>query len=102
MRLSLPLTAIVLAAAHLAGAVPAARFAHAEDAVSGAEQAKKESIERLEKDLRRLANSPRVEQKKDEILKTLESLAVLGGVPAGKASLAALAFDNEEVEKAVM
>src|SRR5438128_89429 len=78
------------------------RTARAEDPLSPTEAAKKESIERLEKDLRRTANSPRAEKQKDEIVKALESLGVLGGPEAGKASLAALAFDNEDVEKAAM
>ena len=86
----------------VSGAVPAARFASAEDALSPAELAKKESIERLEKDLRRMANSPRAEKQKEEMVKALESLGVLGGASAGKASLAALAFDDPDIEKAVM
>ena len=64
--------------------------------------ARKESIERLEKDLRRMANSPRAPEKKDEILKDLEALGALGGADAAKAGLEALALDNEAVEKAAI
>ena len=88
--------------AALAAGTACPRAARAEDPLSPAETAKKESIERLEKDLRRMANSPRAEKQKDEIVRALESLGVLGGPEAGKASLPALAFDDEDVEKAVM
>jgi hypothetical protein len=76
--------------------------ARAEDAPSPEEIAKRENIERLGKDLRRMATSPRAPEKKDEIKKSLEALAVLGGPLSAKASLEALALEDEDVEKDVM
>lgn len=79
------------------------RRAHAgEPAPTVSEAARKEAVERLERDVRKMANSPRVAEKKDEIRKDLESLAVLGGADGAKASLEALAFDDEDVEQDVI
>ena len=63
--------------------------------------ARKESVERLAKDLRRMARSARASKDKPEILKDLDALKTLGGVDGAQAALEALAFDDEETEKAV-
>jgi hypothetical protein len=65
------------------------------------ETARRENVERLGKELKRLAESPRAAQKKDEIRKAIEALSVLKGVDAAKASMNALALDDEDVEKDV-
>ena len=91
---------LVLAAALVAVAFPAR--APAEEPASAEETAKRESIEKIEKELRHKAASPRADKYKDEILKAIESLKVLGGTAAGKAALSALAFDDEQTEKAAL
>ncbi len=63
--------------------------------------ARKESVERLSKDLRRMARGARAEKDKAEILKDLDALKTLAGVDGAHAALEALAFDDEETEKAV-
>jgi hypothetical protein len=96
-----PLLLALLAAISLGVALPAR--ARAEDPASSAtEAAKRESIEKIEKELRRKASSPRADKYRDEILQGLESLKVLQGVAAGKAAIAALAFDDEQTEKAAL
>ena len=98
-------TVYALAAlALLAGAFPPSR-AFAEDPApppSAEEIARRENVERLEKDVRRMATAPWAASKKDEIRKAVEALGVLGGTAAAKATLAALALDDEEIEKDVM
>ena len=82
-----PIVAALVLLALLASAAVLAPAARAEDPpLSPTEAARKESIERLEKDLKRMANNPRAEKYKDEITKALDSLGVLGGPEAGKAS----------------
>ncbi|MHC5012307.1 MAG: hypothetical protein ACYTG6_15410, partial [Planctomycetota bacterium] len=61
------------------------------------ERARKAAIKRLGKDLRRRANSQRAPRYKEEILKMLESLEVLGGYEAGEAALNGVALEDEEV-----
>jgi HEAT repeat protein len=56
----------------------------------------------MAKELRRMATSPRAAEKKDEIRRHVEALASLGGAPAAKAALEALAFDDPDVEKDVI
>jgi hypothetical protein len=81
-----------------AGALPAG----AEDARSAKDEAKRENAERMGKELRRMATSPRAAEKKDEIRRHVEALASLGGAAAAKASLEALAFEDPDVEKDVI
>jgi hypothetical protein len=83
-----------------AAALWAAPRAFAEEPASAEETAKKESIEKIERELKKKASSPRADKHKEDIAKALESLKVLGGPAAAKAALAALAFDDEESEKA--
>lgn len=83
------------------GFSPGSAFAE-ESPLPPDEVARRENIERLGKELRKAATSPRAAEKKDDIKKGLDALAVLGGPLAGKAALEALAFDDEEVEKLVM
>jgi hypothetical protein len=73
-----------------------------EDTASARDEAKRENVERLGKELRRMAQSPRAAEKKEEIRKHLEALGSLGGAAAAKAGLEALAFEDEDVEKDVM
>jgi hypothetical protein len=58
-------------------------------------------VERLQKDLRRMARGARAAKDKPEILKDLDALKTLSGVDGAHAALEALAFDDEETEKAV-
>ena len=96
-----PLLLALAAAFALTGfALPARTVA--EEPPSGTEAGKRESIEKIEKELRHKAGSPRADKYKDDILKALEALKVLGGPAAGKAALSALALDDEEVEKAAL
>jgi hypothetical protein len=95
-----PLAALLFVA--VCGPLTGAPRANAEEAPSNEETARKENIERLGKDLRRMASSPRAAEKKDEIRKALEALGVLGGPLAAKASLEALALEDEDVEKDAM
>jgi hypothetical protein len=76
--------------------------ARAEDGETPAQTARRENIERLQKDLKHMATSPRVAEKKPDIRKAIEALGILGGLDAAKASFEALAFDDEDVEKDVM
>jgi hypothetical protein len=72
-------------------------------AVSAAEvAARREAIERLERNLRRDAGGPYAEKKREEIGKDLDALESLGGADAAEAAIAALAFDDEAVEKRVL
>ena len=73
-----------------------------EAAPSATETAKRENIERMGKELRRMASSPRAAEKKEEIRRHVEALASLGGPAAAKAALEALAFEDEDVEKDVV
>ena len=96
---------VLLAAALAAGAgaaLVAAPRAFGEEPASAEETAKRESIEKIEKELRKDASSPRAEKHKAEITQALESLKALGGPAAAKAALSALAFDDEETEKAAL
>ena len=63
--------------------------------------ARKENIERLEKELRRLATSPRAAKERGAIDAAIESLVILGGADAASALLEALAFDDDATEKKV-
>jgi hypothetical protein len=96
---ALAAAALVAAWVTAAGAPPPAR---GEDAPSAIEEARRENIERLEKDVRRLATSPWAAQKKDEIRKAVAALGDLGGPAAAKATLGALALDDDVVEQDVM
>ena len=61
------------------------------------EAARRISIRKLAKELRKRAKGPRATKDKAEILKILESLEVLGGPEAGAAALGAAALDDAEV-----
>ena len=63
--------------------------------------ARKENVERIGKELRRLCSSPRAAKERVQIVTDLESLVALGGADAALAALEALAFDDEEIEKKV-
>ena len=92
------LTAVLGFGLGLAGNAPA----RAEGDGGAEETARRENIERIEKDLRRMANSPRAAEKKDDIRKAIEALGVLGGSDAAKAALAAIPLEDEDVEKDVV
>lgn len=92
---------VLLALGLLAALVPLAGASRATDAPAGAEEARKEAVDRLRRDLRRMATGPYAAPKKDEILKDLEALAVLAGPDAARAALEALAFDDADVETQV-
>lgn len=96
-----PLACGLLLAAGLLG--PALPGIHAEDAPvpSATESGRKNAIKGLKSKIRRLANSPWVTKKTDEILKHLEALAALGGHEAGAAALAALPSTQEKVRDAL-
>lgn len=64
--------------------------------------ARRENIERLARDLRRLASSPRAVKEREQIDADLDALTALGGADAARATLEALAFDDEETEKKVL
>jgi hypothetical protein len=64
------------------------------------EAARKHAIKGLKSKIRRLANSPWVSKKTDELLKSLEALAALRGQEAGHAALEALPCTNVEVRDA--
>jgi hypothetical protein len=97
-----PLVRLALAAFVAAASVAGFRAAAADEATTPEEIARKESVERLEKAIKRMTASPRVAEKKDDIKKAVDALGELHGTDAAKASLAALAFDDEDVEKDVM
>jgi hypothetical protein len=98
---SLRLAAVLAWTAAAALLAPAPARAE-EPAPTGAELAKRESIKDLERELRKKASSPRAEKHREEIATAIESLKALGGPEAGKAALAALAFDDERTEKAAL
>jgi hypothetical protein len=93
----------VLAVAVLALAFPAtaARAADPVPPPAPLEVARRENIERLGKELRRLATSPRAEKERKDIDAALDALVILRGADAAKASLEALAFDDEATERKV-
>ncbi len=100
-RTSIPLAllaAVLGAALGLGGPAPA----RAGDDGAAEESARRENVERIEKDLRRMANSPRAAEKKEDVRKAIEALTVLGGTDAAKAALAAIPMEDEDVEKDVM
>jgi hypothetical protein len=66
------------------------------------ETARKEALEGLGKDLRRLCASPRAEKKREEIDKTIDSVIALGGADGAKTLLDALVWDDEATEKRVL
>jgi len=86
------LTLVLLLAALLA---PCARADGDEPTVQDA--VRKAQIRQLKRQLRKKAQSPRAPKYKDEILKLIESLEVLGGHEAGEAALEAVALDDVEV-----
>jgi hypothetical protein len=97
-------SALLAACLGLLGAPGGTPEARAEDpkAVDATETARRENVERLERDLRKMASSGRAAEKKAEIRKVIESLGVLGGVDGAKACLDGLAFDDADVEKDVL
>jgi hypothetical protein len=97
-----PRLRLVLLGACLAAAPFPAALGAPEESASAVEAAKKENIERLGKELRKMAQSARAAEKKEDIRKHLEALGSLGGPLAAKAALEALAFDDADVEKDVM
>jgi len=70
---------------------------HAEEDGEPTDRARRAAIKQLGKDLRKRARSPRAPRYKDEILKMLESLEVLGGAEAAEAALGGVALEDEEV-----
>jgi hypothetical protein len=92
--------ALVLA---LAAAAPTARAEppDAPDAPAPTDAARRSAIKGLKSTLRRLANSPYADSKQDEIRKTLESLASLGGPEAGEAALEGVVLTEEATRDAV-
>jgi hypothetical protein len=63
--------------------------------------ARKENVERLGKELRKLCASPRAAKEREQIDADLDSLVALGGADAANEMLGALAFDDEATEKKV-
>src|SRR5262245_31401893 len=59
------------------------------------ETARKEALEGLGKDLRRMCASPRAEEKREEINKTLDAVEALGGVDGADTSLDAIVWEDE-------
>ena len=59
------------------------------------EVARREVIERLGRNLKKDASSPRAEKLREEIVKDLEALEALDGADAARAALEALAFDDD-------
>jgi hypothetical protein len=92
--------AVLLLLAVLAGLSPAGS-ALAEETPTAADEARREAVDRLRRDLKKMAAGPYAAAKKDEILKDIEALAVLGGVDGAKAALEALAFEDPDVETQV-
>jgi len=66
------------------------------------ELARREAIERLGRNLRKDASSPRAEKLREEIDKDLDALEALDGADAARAAMEGLAFDDEAVEKRVL
>lgn len=100
------LVATLVAAAVLVGAAPSRASAEGPaappaPAPTPLETARKENVERLQKELRKAASSPRAAKEREQITAALDALIVLGGADAARASLEALAFDDEEMEKKV-
>ena len=90
----LPLAFLLTA---LAAGLLAARAGAEEDAPPVTEAARKASIKKLGKQLRKAAQSPRAPQHKDDILAMLDALEVLGGYEAGAAALEAVALEDAAV-----
>lgn len=86
----------------LGSAGPCARAEDPKPAPSVSDTARKEAVERLEKDLRAMAGGPYAEKKREEIVKDLDALEALGGEDGVLAALEALAFDDDAVEQKVM
>ncbi len=63
--------------------------------------ARKENVERLGKELKKLCSSPRAAKERAQIDTDLESLVALGGTDSALAAIEALAFDDEATEKKV-
>ncbi len=101
-RRHLPLLAFVAALAVVAIGFAAGTASSEDPALSPEEVARRETIERLGKELRKAATSPRAPEKKDDIKKGIDALSALGGPLAAKSAIEALALDDEDVEKAVM
>ncbi len=100
-----PIAALVVAGFLVAGLWIPAATARADDPAPAAstplEAARKENVERLGKELRKLCSSPRAAKERAEIDAALESLVALGGVDAALEMLGALAFDDDATEKKV-
>src|SRR5204863_430079 len=92
-----PALAAALIGAILWGLPGATRSARAEDpkAPPPGEEARKENVERLEKDLRKLATGGHAADHKDDIRKIIESLGVLGGVDGEALKLALQALTGQ-------
>lgn len=84
-----------------AGAGPARAGEPAAAPATPLAAARKENVERLGRELRKLCGSPRAAKERKDIDAALESLVALGGTDAALEMLGALAFDDEATEKKV-
>ena len=82
----------------LAWGAPSARTAWADEVQDSAlEEARAAKIKGLKRDLRKWAQGPYAVQHREDLLKVLEALHVLGGLPAAQAALEALFAVDAEV-----
>jgi hypothetical protein len=61
------------------------------------DEARKAAVDDIRRDLKRWAQSPRIDAVKPDVLKAIQSLEALGGAAAAKAVLEAVAMDEPEV-----